>query len=384
MSNTIVTPWMNLPNPVPSIDPGPDWASNLYACIVGLDQHNHSSGFGQAITPNGININGPLSFNTNSATNLVSTVFLAQSSVATLRAVYVIANDLYYNDGAGNIIQLTSGGLVNATASGISSGTASAAFSAGVLVVKSTSTSGANILMQSAVLTNSGNLTNQLTLSAPTLSSSFGLVLPTIPVSTKIMALDSAGNMSAPYTVDGATITISANVIGVPNAGIGTNQLANSAVNASKIAAGTITNSQLQAGVALVNIGAAGITATYLASNLNLPGNTVQENGKNLVVSNTNTSASLSIIRGQVNGTSNTVHDGEGFTVTSNNGTGTYGLGFTTAFVDLPSVFFSSNDTNGLGASPPTINTLTTSSVSVTFSMAGNINFCFLAIGQRA
>lgn len=197
MGNTNLTPWMNLPNPVPTVDPGPDYADNLQSCINGIDQHNHTPGSGQPITPSSFNVNAPFFFNGYPATDLQATIYTPQTSLATLYAVYTIGNDLYYNDGAGNVVQLTSGGLVNATASGISSGTASASFSAGVLIVKASSTSGANILMQSAVLTNTGNLTNQLTLAAPTLSGSPTLTLPSIPISTSFLIIDNSGNITA-------------------------------------------------------------------------------------------------------------------------------------------------------------------------------------------
>lgn len=199
--NTI-SPNMGLPVPGIGTELSPTWASDLNASLSIIDSHNHSVNQGNPIQPNGLNINSDLAFQNNNGTQFRSTRFTPQPSVLALPAdigcLYVVGNELYYNDvTGGNNIQITANGLVNATSSGISSGTASAAFSAGVLVCKSTSTSGANVLMHSAVLTNSVNLTNQLTLQAPTLAGSITETLPTIPVAQSFMTIDASGNMAA-------------------------------------------------------------------------------------------------------------------------------------------------------------------------------------------
>ena len=198
MASTI-SPNMGLVIPGIGTEASPTWASDLNASLSSIDSHNHSSGQGVQITPNGMNINAPLAFQGNQATGVGAVVFNNQSSLATVGALYIGpssgGNELFYNDTTGPV-QITSGGLVNATSSGISSGTASAAFSAGVLVVKSSSTSFANIDMQSAVLSNGGNLANQLTLQAPTLSGSYAITLPSIPVSQSFLTVDTSGSIS--------------------------------------------------------------------------------------------------------------------------------------------------------------------------------------------
>lgn len=207
MANYLVTPNMQMPNPVPGVDPGPDYATNLSNSLNIVDAHNHSPGNGVLINPNGLDINDDLPFNGNNATLLRSTRFSTQVSPLALASdigcLYVSGVDLYYNDINGNQIQVTASGAVNASVSGIVSGTASAAFSAGVLVVKSSSTSGANVLMKSLQLTNSGNLTNILTLAAPTLAGSVSQVLPVIPGATSFMQMDTSGVMSASVAVSG-------------------------------------------------------------------------------------------------------------------------------------------------------------------------------------
>ena len=200
MANT-TSPNMGLTIPGIGTEASPTWASDLNASLSVIDSHNHSSGQGVQITPSGLNINSDLAFQSNNATQLRSARFTAQTAVLSgasdVGCLYVVNNELYYNDvTGGHNVQITSNGTVNATSSGISSGTASAAFAGGVLAVKASSTSGANVLMQSAVLTNSNNLTNQLTLQAPTLSSSITETLPAIPASKSFMAIDSSGAMS--------------------------------------------------------------------------------------------------------------------------------------------------------------------------------------------
>jgi hypothetical protein len=212
--------------PISSIgtDSGLNWETNLNAALTVIDGHNHSPGSGQQIQPNGININADLTFNSNNAIALRAARFTPQASPianagADVGEIYVSGNELYYNDvSGGNQVKLTSNGSVNATSSGIASGTATAAFSAGTLVVKSSSSSYGNVALQSVVLANSGNLTNQLTLQAPTLSSSYALTLPTIPGALSFMTLDASGNMAGSIAVSGALTTsnlsASANIVG--------------------------------------------------------------------------------------------------------------------------------------------------------------------------
>lgn len=119
----------NSPNmllPIPSVgsQPGPDFAFNVNQALTLIDQHDHSPGKGIQITPAGMNINADLTLNDNNLTNANSIVFDAQGSPdATLLSLYVAPgtesptpiNDLWFTDGVGNPVQLTSNGLVNAT-----------------------------------------------------------------------------------------------------------------------------------------------------------------------------------------------------------------------------------------------------------------------------
>lgn len=245
--STTISPNMNLPVPNVVLDAGPDWATNLNACLSIIDQHNHTAGSGVPISVDALNIADDLTFQGNSATNVKSVVFTPQTSLATLDALYVSGVDLYFNDGSGSpAIRMTSGGNVNATSSGISSGTATASFVGGVLVVNAAATTPANVRGASFLFGNNTPGSNFLTLSPPNaMAASYGLTLPTIPVSTKIMALDASGNMSAPYSVDATSIEISTNVIQVKDLGITTAKINNLAVTTAKIATANVTRAKL-------------------------------------------------------------------------------------------------------------------------------------------
>jgi hypothetical protein len=159
-----------------------------------------------------MNINANLNYNGFSAFGLLGTTYTAQPSLATLTTLYVIGNELYYNDGAGNVVQITSGGTVNATSSGISSGTASASFSSGVLVVNSASSTPASIKMGSALLGATTAASPYLTLSPPASLSSgaYTLTLPAVaPASgTYYLKIDTSGNIS-PIAQPAANVVIS-------------------------------------------------------------------------------------------------------------------------------------------------------------------------------
>lgn len=336
MSNT-TSPNMGLIIPGIGTESGPTWASDINADLASIDSHDHSPGKGVPITPSGLNINSDLAFQSNNATQLRSARFTPQVSVLSLPAdigcLYVVGNELYYNDvSGGHNVQITANGSVNATSSGISSGSASASFAAGVLVVKSSSTSGGNVLMQSAVLTNSGNLSNQLTLQAPSISGSVVETLPTIPGSTSFVTMDNAGSM-------GTSIPI-----------------------------------------------AGGLTGSNISSNVNLSGKSVQESGSNVVVSSSNATNSLAVIRGIVSG-SFTVISGEGFTVSNPGGvTGQFLLTWTNAFSDTPSITVTPGGIGFFSLCVTADPTTTNANVFImnTSNSGTNQKFSFVVVGQRA
>lgn len=242
--NFSISPNMGLVVPTIGVDPGPDWATNVNADLSILDGHDHSPGSGVQITPSGININTDLAFNDNNVTLVRSVRFSPQGSTLSgaldLNCVYVSGVDLYYNDGNGNKVKITSGGTVNATSSGIVSGTATAGFVANVLVVDQAVNTPANIQAGSILLGNNTAGSNFVTLSPPNpVTSSYTITLPILPASNLPMSIDNSGNITA--------------------AQISTAQIANLAVTDAKIADATITLDKLAVRATGTTVGIGGV-----------------------------------------------------------------------------------------------------------------------------
>lgn len=370
MANTTISPNMSLVVPTVGVDPGPNWANDLNASLSILDQHNHSLGSGVQIQPSGLNINSSLSFQNQQATGLQAAVFTPQSSLATLDALYVKGVDLYYNDGSSNVIQMTAGGVVNATSSGISSGTASASFVSSVLVVNAASTTPADIQCGSIFLGNNSAGSKFLKLSTPNaMASNFTLVLPNIPAAQQFMSIDASGNIAGYANVSG---------------GITGSNLAALTIATGNIADGAITTAKiLDQNVTAAKIANGTITGTQLDSNINLPGTLAQVGALGIITSSTNAAAGLKVIRGTIQNGDGVV-GGEGFTP-SNNTTYSH-IVFSSAFSDIPVVVVSDTSPAGSGA-PQSWSVIAVNSGGVDI---GNLNavtsgtvFSFIAIGRR-
>lgn len=227
------SPNMNLPIPIPGVTSGPQWATDINASLTLIDQHNHTPGSGVQIPPAGLNINTNLTFNGNSATSLQASVYTPQVAYSTVFGVHSEGNDLYFVDGNGNDIQITSGGAVNATSSGISSGTATASFSAGVLIVNAASNTPANIQAASYLMGNNTANSKYLTLQPPgAMAANYSITFPSLPIAQSFMAIDTGGNISGYAAVSG----------GLTGAMIGS-----ATVTGSNIAAATITSTNMAA-----------------------------------------------------------------------------------------------------------------------------------------
>ena len=267
MANTIVSPNMNLPVPVPGVDPGPDYANNLNSSLNIIDGHNHTVGSGVQIPPAGLDINSDLTFQGNSPTNVYSVEFSNSASTSAILTLYTAPSpgggidDLFYNDAAGNVIQLTKAGTVNATIASLPG----QSYAAGTFVWKqgAGSTTPANFDIGSITIRpNTASTTNGITVSPPSaIASAYDLVLPALPGSTLFMTLDSSGNISTA-------------------ADIQPTQIASGSIQGSLIAAATVSQSNLVAktfnisnGIAAAgqiaqspSSGTTGITATSFAA----------------------------------------------------------------------------------------------------------------------
>lgn len=109
---------MALSLPIVGTTAGPTWASMLNTALTLVDAHDHSSGKGVQITPAGLNINTDLSINSNNINAVRSLRLFANTSavngISDIRNVYVLNDNLYYNNASGTAVQITSGSSINA------------------------------------------------------------------------------------------------------------------------------------------------------------------------------------------------------------------------------------------------------------------------------
>jgi len=109
-----------LAKPAVGTTTGPQWATDLNTSIDAVDGHDHSTNKGIRITPAAVNINADLEFNDNSATELKNVIFSTVTAATTSYSVYQASGNLYWRNGAGTAVQITTGSAVNAGAGSIS------------------------------------------------------------------------------------------------------------------------------------------------------------------------------------------------------------------------------------------------------------------------
>ena len=195
---------MNLSIPGVGSEPGPQYASDVNSSLTLIDQHDHSPGRGVQITPAGININSTLNFNDEAATNLTLVSFEAGGlPTTTVQAVSVAPvasiNELFYTDSNGTQTQITSNGVVNATAAAIPGESYSAGTFIWTQTQSSLPTTPANFDIGSIILRpNTAGTNNGVVLSPPSgISTEYPIVLPAQPSGTGVLTLSASGVMSA-------------------------------------------------------------------------------------------------------------------------------------------------------------------------------------------
>ena len=111
----------SLSKPAVGTDTGPTWAENLNTSLDAIDGHDHSTNKGIRITPAAINVNADMEFNQNSATELKNVIYDSSVTAATTAySVYQASGNLYWRNGSGTAVQITTGSSVNAGAGSIS------------------------------------------------------------------------------------------------------------------------------------------------------------------------------------------------------------------------------------------------------------------------
>lgn len=262
MPSPVITPQMNLIQPLVGGTLSPTWALELNQNFLTIDQHDHTPGKGAPIVSNSLNINTDLPFLDNNATDLRSVRFTPQLSPLNLGTdigcIYVSGVDLYYNDVNGNQIRLTASGSIvgspGSIAGLVSPASATYISLSQTFVWQANSGIAANMDNGTIILRYPGSYPTPsgiyIALQVPSsLSSAYALTLPTgLPVSgTSFLMVNSAGQMSDDVQVDETTLTSSGSILRIKDLGVSTAKIANSAVTTPKIADGAITSAKLAA-----------------------------------------------------------------------------------------------------------------------------------------
>lgn len=200
-----ITPQMQMELPTVGVTSGTAGNNMYVAAFNVVDNHDHTSGKGTQVPTAGININSSLSFNSYSGTSFRSVQFASQgvafSDNADNLSCYVVGSDLYFRDGAGNNVQLTSSGSVAGTSGSIGglSSPASATFSTNIFIWKSAATTFAKMRNADIELyPATAAAANAITIKAPTLAGSYTLTLPSaLPASNRFLQMDTSGNVTA-------------------------------------------------------------------------------------------------------------------------------------------------------------------------------------------
>lgn len=229
MANTNPSANMSLPVPVVGTQTGPQYAININDCLTILDAHNHTPGYGVAITPAAMDINSDLSMSGNNLTAILSARFSSQNSTLVgatdLGCLYEVMNDLYFNDGSGTPIRITQNGGLAGTAGSIanlvSPASASYVSASDKFVWQSDTNTAADMDFASAIMRNLTPNSFGLTLEPPAaMGADFTITLPSLPLSQKIVTLDASGAMAASWAPDTTTIEVVSNNLKVKASGI--------------------------------------------------------------------------------------------------------------------------------------------------------------------
>lgn len=117
---TTTTDKMNMVLPVVSSTLGPEWANLLNTLIEVIDEHDHSSGSGNQVTPAGILINAALDFLTYQIQNAGSVGLEAKVSALTSHtgSVQRIGTNLWWVNSSGTAVQITDGNILKSAGNG--------------------------------------------------------------------------------------------------------------------------------------------------------------------------------------------------------------------------------------------------------------------------
>jgi len=230
----MATPLMNLDLPIvgPGGTPGPEYGTLNNAALTVIDGHDHSPGSGALIKTAGLQVDADLSFRSFNATVMRTAKFddqVAALGVGDVRAVYVVAGDLYYNNGAGANVRITDGTSINAASIGGIGGdygtsTANVSYSDTTKTFTFTQDSGiaAHVAVGDVIIFEPVISANGITLQSPSaLAGAYAITLPTgLPGTTQLLEMTAAGLVNPTTIVPVLDITTSKiNNLGIRNPG---------------------------------------------------------------------------------------------------------------------------------------------------------------------
>lgn len=257
---------MNMALPDPG-DSGPTWAEKLNEALEGpVDGHDHTFGRGVPVPVAGLSIDAELPMNGHDLADARMAKFDNQTgTLAGLndrRGLYVVAGDLYYNNGAGAAVRVTNGTGLSGASLGNIDGLPSTAYPNASLSWLD-SFPGFALYQNTKVFARlrSGEIEvhesgaadpNAVTIKSPaSLAADYALTLPpATPASDAFLTMNASGAMGTQ----------------VRAGGIGTTDLAALAVTEAKLASGAVTEAKIGAlAVTEAKIGTLAVSTAKLA-----------------------------------------------------------------------------------------------------------------------
>jgi hypothetical protein len=272
------TPNMGLTQSTPLVTGGPAWAAGIEANLLLIDQHDHTSGKGLPITQAAINITDDFDFGGFAGISLLSTKYESQSSSfssSEQNAVYVVNGNLYYNNGTGTAVQITSGSSLNVSGvggiTGMSGTTAALTYAVGSTVFIFTQDAGITADIDAGAITLRQNVAaaHGIRVKSPnSLAGDYDVTLfAALPAARKIVRLTAGGQLEDALDVDNSTLEIVSDVLRIKDSGVVVAKLANDAVETAKIKDLNVTVAKLaDDAVETVKIKNANVTVPKLAA----------------------------------------------------------------------------------------------------------------------
>jgi len=340
--STTTTPNMNLILPVPSVEPGPTYATEINTAFDSIDSHTHVAGAGALIPTAGLNINANLPLNGYSATTVKSIRCTDQTTAlvaaADIGCMYNVGGNMYWNNASGTAIQLTAGSSLNAASIGgiggdyITSGASMYYTSASAtFFLTSSANTPANLSAATVKIAEAITSPNTISLKSPSsLAASYNVTFPAaVPAASQVVVMSSTGSLS------------------VATGGVGTTDLAAGAVTAAKLASDSVTTVKiLDANVTTAKIADSNVTTAKIANqavtgakietSVSLSGSPSSA-GQQLVVSNTSATRNLAVIFATVSSGAS-ILTGAGWSSCTKVGTGHYRLVISTALSEGPAM----------------------------------------------